>query len=81
VLKSYFASIISEKRRIRRRILTSLLMDPDTDPGGLKTCGSCRFGSSTLGVNQSFKPKITRGMGVDEAERSNEKGCNTKKGC
>jgi hypothetical protein len=70
VLKSYFASIISEKGRIRTRIRTYLLMDPDPDPGGPKTCGSCRSGSGspTLAVNQSFKPKITSVTVVDQAE-------------
>jgi hypothetical protein len=79
---------VREKGRIRSRIRASLLMDPDPDPGGPKTSGSCRSGSesTTLGVNQSFKPKITSVM-VDEAERSNADTCRRqrlqykKKGC
>jgi hypothetical protein len=76
VLKSYFASIFSKGK------------DPEPDPFlFINGSGSgtwrpknlrilqIRSGSQTLGVNQSFKPKITSGKVVDEAERSNADTC------
>jgi hypothetical protein len=50
MLKSYFASIISERGKV-----------PDPDPRGPKTCGSCGYGSGSPTLRERYWDGRERG--------------------